>query len=369
MASGRVSNIMKRHLVRTAGGLLTALFLALGVAAFAARVASPDVYIPLPLALLFVGLAFVFSMTAVLVSSWMVLTPVEELQDVAGVTSDPPNWLPLRNAVERLVAHESLLAEQQQSLASHNQELSRALELQGQSLANVSHELRTPLTSIVGYCAMLRDELTGHITPEQGENLETIARNATVLLSLINNFLDFSRIKAGKLEMTWTPVLVAECIESAFDMVEPQLRAKGLTFDIDLPDQPLVIQGSFDRLRQVFVNLLSNAVKFTDSGSVGVQAREVNRKIEIVVWDTGIGIDPAQLPHVFDEFRQADSSIRRRYGGSGLGLAICRSIVVLHNGTIEAENRPDGGTRMVLRLPAVQQLRALVGGDVTPAKS
>lgn len=241
------------------------------------------------------------------------------------------------------------------ALRAQNAALNQALELQGQALANVSHELRTPLAAITGYCAMLAEDLGDAATPSQKTHLETITRNTSLLLSLINSMLDLSRIQAGKLEMTWTRLLVGECLESALDFVEPQMKAKGLAFEVNLPDHPVEVQGSFDRLRQVLVNLLSNAVKFTERGTIGVNVREDGDRVEIEVWDSGIGIPPDQLPHVFEEFRQADGSIRRKYGGSGLGLAISRSIVGLHQGTIEAFNRPEGGTRMVIRLPALRR--------------
>ncbi|MHB2016374.1 MAG: sensor histidine kinase [Candidatus Xenobia bacterium] len=226
-------------------------------------------------------------------------------------------------------------------------------KFQDNLLANVSHELRTPLTSISGYCEILRDELGENLPPAQQENVKTVLRNVDVLLGFVNNLLDLSRIKAGRMEMTWTPVVIGEVLESAFEMVEPQLLARGLQSEVEVPEQPITVRGSFDRLRQVFVNLLGNAVKFTQKGKVGLRARETaDGMIEVDVWDTGIGIAPEDQATIFDEFRQADNSIRRRYGGSGLGLSICRKLVEMHNGEIRLSSKPGEGSCFTVRLPA-----------------
>jgi signal transduction histidine kinase len=237
-------------------------------------------------------------------------------------------------------------------------ELKRQLELQEQSLANVSHELRTPLTSIIGYCELLTNEVAPQLNEKQRGNLANIQRNANILLSLVNNMLDLSRMSAGQMEMTWTRVHLEEVLEVAVDVVESQIQLKGLELVVDLPDSPLVVQGSFDRLRQVFVNLLSNAAKFTEKGSITIAARAIDGAVEVRVSDTGIGIPSEQVGHVFEKFRQADSSIRRRFGGSGLGLALCHSIVKLHNGDITVESKPGQGTTMIVHLPAAIALKA-----------
>ncbi|MHB2020697.1 MAG: sensor histidine kinase, partial [Candidatus Xenobia bacterium] len=215
-------------------------------------------------------------------------------------------------------------------------------------LANVSHELRTPLTSIIGYVDVLLERSTD---PQSRTQLEKVARNARSLLEMINRMLDISRINAGRVEMTVQSVPLGECVEAAWVLVEPQLAAKGLVFKVALPEEPLVVQGSFERLQQVFANLLGNAVKFTEQGEVGVRGTVEGRLARIDVFDTGIGIGPKDLPHIFEEFRQADGSIRRRFGGSGLGLAICKKIVEMHGGTIGVESRPGAGSTFTVRIP------------------
>lgn len=219
-------------------------------------------------------------------------------------------------------------------------------------LANVSHELRTPLTSISLYANMLDDEIAGPVTAEQRDILGRIKTNADDLLSLVTLLLDVGRIEAGKAALTVNRVSIEECLEAAHTQVAPQIAARGLTFDVALAGDVIYVNGSFQRLRQLFVNLLTNAVKFTESGGIRAAVKLIEDRVEVRISDTGIGIDDAHRERIFDEFTQADDSIRRRYGGSGLGLAICKKIATLHDGTIRAERNEPKGSVFVVTLPA-----------------
>ena len=218
-------------------------------------------------------------------------------------------------------------------------------------LATLSHELRTPLNAITGWTRMLLDNAVEPANTRKA--LEIVDRNAQLQLQLVTDILDVSRIITGKLELDRTDVDVRAVVMSAVDTVRPAADAKQITLETTLPSDTVVISGDRKRLVQILLNLLSNAIKFTPSGgTVRVSATTAGASLVLTVEDTGAGIDPAFLPHVFDRFRQADSSSTRVHGGLGLGLAIVRHLVELHHGTVRAESDgPGTGARFVVELP------------------
>jgi PAS domain S-box-containing protein len=218
-------------------------------------------------------------------------------------------------------------------------------------LATLSHELRTPLTSIVGWTKMLR---SGQLDPETAARaIETIDRNARLQTRLIADVLDLSRIVSGRLRLTLNPLELSPVLEAVLDIVRPVAEAKGITLRKVVDEYPCLVSGDADRLQQVVWNLLSNAIKFTPrGGTVDLCLSCRSSEAEIMVADTGVGIGPELLPHVFERFRQGDASSTRSYGGLGLGLAIARHLVELHGGRIEAESPGAGqGTKFRIRLP------------------
>jgi signal transduction histidine kinase/CheY-like chemotaxis protein len=227
-----------------------------------------------------------------------------------------------------------------------------ASRLKDEFLASLSHELRTPLNAILGYARMLR---SGAVAPDRKEKaIETIERNATSLTQIVEDVLDISRIVSGKVRLNMRPVELGDIVHSAVDAITPAAEAKTIEIEaIVAPDAVTPIAGDPERLQQVLWNLLSNAVKFTNrGGKVQVRLERVGAHLEVAVIDTGIGIAPEFLPHVFERFRQADSGISRERGGLGLGLAIARQLTELHGGTIDASS--DGinqGTTFRLRIP------------------
>ena len=217
-------------------------------------------------------------------------------------------------------------------------------------LSTLSHELRTPLNAIVGWSSLLRN---GNVRESQRMRaLETIERNARVQARLIEDLLDLSRIVQGKLVLSVGPVEMVRVVEAALDSVRPAAEAKGVRLQPVL-DSHATLVGDPDRLQQIVWNLLSNAIKFTPKGGrIQVRLRREASYVEVVVADSGQGIAPEFLPHVFDRFRQADSTSTRHFGGLGLGLAIVRSLVELHGGIIEAASDGiDQGATFTLRLP------------------
>lgn len=233
-------------------------------------------------------------------------------------------------------------------------EAERANRLKDEFLATVSHELRTPLNAVIGWSRMLR---SGRLDAESASHaLEVIERNAWAQKQIIEDILDVSRVITGKLQLTLGPVDLVATIDAALDAVRPALEAKEIKMETTIDAGLRVISGDADRLQQVVWNLLSNAAKFTPTrGKIDVRVNHDHSYVQIEVCDTGPGIDPNFLPHVFERFRQADGSTTRTHGGLGLGLAIVRHLVELHGGTITAENRTDtsGAIFLVkLRLPS-----------------
>ena len=177
---------------------------------------------------------------------------------------------------------------------------------------------------------------TGIVSPDKKDKaIETIERNATSLTHIVEDVLDISRIVSGKIRLNVQPVELPEIVRSAVDGIAPAADAKGLRVETIVDPDAAPVSGDPERLQQVLWNLLSNAVKFTNrGGKIQVRLERINSHIEVAVSDTGIGIAPEFLPHVFERFRQADSGIARERGGLGLGLSIARQLVEMHGGTI-----------------------------------
>jgi signal transduction histidine kinase/DNA-binding response OmpR family regulator len=223
--------------------------------------------------------------------------------------------------------------------------------LKDEFLASLSHELRTPLNAVLGYARMLR---MGMMPADKTDKaIETIERNAASLAQIVEDVLDVSRINSGKIRLNVQPVDFPQIVENAIDAVKPGADAKGVRIEAVIDPRATPVSGDPERLQQVFWNLLSNALKFTTKGGkVQVRLARINSQVEVAVADTGIGIAPEFLPHVFERFRQADASISRERGGLGLGLSIARQLAELHGGSIEATSDGlDKGSTFTVTLP------------------
>jgi PAS domain S-box-containing protein len=228
-----------------------------------------------------------------------------------------------------------------------------ANRLKDEFLATLSHELRTPLNAILGYSRLLQ---TGMMKAEKRAHaIHTVERNATSLTQLVEDILDVSRIISGKIRLNIQPVDLPDVVSNAVETVQPAADAKQIRLQTILDPRAAPISGDPDRLQQIVWNLVSNAVKFTPKhGVVQVRLERVNSHVEIVVSDTGIGIPPDFLPHIFERFRQADSGTTREHAGIGLGLAIVRHLIELHGGTIHAASGGrDSGSTFRVRLPVM----------------
>ncbi len=264
---------------------------------------------------------------------------------------------------KRVDAEREQLLQDEQAARIQAEEANR---LKDEFLATLSHELRTPLTAILGWAQMLK---AGNLEKSRAEKaLETIERNARAQTQLIDDLLDVSRIITGKLRLDVRAVDLSSVIKSTVDAARPAIEAKNIRLQTLLDPRAGPISGDPDRLQQIVWNLLSNAVKFTHKGGrVQVRLERVDSHVEIVISDTGKGIEPAFLPHVFDRFRQSDGSSSRRYGGLGLGLAIARQLVELHGGTVSVESAGEGqGSTFTVNLPLLP-VRREAGSDTTRA--
>ncbi|HEU4770396.1 MAG TPA: ATP-binding protein, partial [Pyrinomonadaceae bacterium] len=271
--------------------------------------------------------------------------PDQDLLDtIASVGSQIGQFQERKHAEEKL-AH--LLVRERAARA----DAEKANRLKDEFLATLSHELRTPLNAVIGWSRMLK---SGRLDEESSLHaIDVIERNAWAQKQIIEDILDVSRVITGKLQLHLAPVDLVKVVKAALDAVRPALEAKDIRIEETYQDGLRVISGDADRLQQVVWNLLSNASKFTPvHGTVAVRVSKEKTYAEIEVIDTGPGIAPEFLPHVFERFRQEDGSITRTHGGLGLGLAIVRHLVELHGGVISADNFGAGaGAIFTVKLP------------------
>jgi two-component system sensor histidine kinase/response regulator len=266
----------------------------------------------------------------------------------------------------QLQEREARLAERSSELARVNLELESAVQVAESSrrqamhaseaksmfLANMSHEIRTPMNGVLGISDLL---LQTELSELQRQYAETIQRSGQVLLEIIDEILDFSKLEAERLKLESLDLHLHDLLEEATSMFADRARAKGLAISLHVdPDVPCGVRGDAVRLRQIISNLLSNAIKFTERGAIGVRVQRLSTsaglRLRLEVQDTGIGIAPERLDSIFEHFTQADLSTARRYGGTGLGLAIVRRLVQLMAGTVTAQSRPGIGSVFTVEL-------------------
>jgi PAS domain S-box-containing protein len=264
----------------------------------------------------------------------------------------------------------------EQTLTQKNVELEHASRMKSEFLANMSHELRTPLNAIIGFSELLKDGVAGDMTDQQRECVGDIFDAGTHLLSLINDILDLSKVEAGKMSLDLEPVDVSSVFVNSVSIIRERAATRQLRLAVETPDDLGTFQADGRRVKQVVYNLLSNAVKFTsEGGQVTLRARHVPRAavgqlsgawagrgfslaesdfadfLEMSVTDSGIGISPDGMEHLFKPFSQIDSGLARKFDGTGLGLALVKLLVELHGGTVAVESAVNQGSRFTVWLP------------------
>lgn len=233
-----------------------------------------------------------------------------------------------------------------------NLQLQEASRLKSQFLALMSHELRTPMNAIIGFSQLLLRQRNHNLPPNQANMVERILNSGKHLLKMIEEILDFSKLEAGRLDLDLAEFNLVGLVKETVEELRCLAEQKQLKLNIECClDNPCVVNDKA-RLRQILVNLISNAIKFTDSGSISLEAQELSdNRVAIAVKDTGIGIAPSDLQHIFQEFRQLNQSLTRDRGGTGLGLAISDRLVRMMQGKIKVESQLGEGSTFQVELP------------------
>lgn len=244
---------------------------------------------------------------------------------------------------------------QNTTLAAQKEKLLELSQMKSSFLSNMSHELRTPLNSIIALSGVLRKRCSGSDHKVEQEYLQVIEKNGKHLLTLINDILSLSKLEAGKEVVHSSQVDLSDLLSELKATLQAQAEEKNIILDIDAPENCHLLTD-LTKCRQILFNLIGNAIKFTDRGKVSVYAENKETMCMIHVEDTGIGISAEQLPHIFDEFRQADQSLSRKHEGTGLGLAIAKKYAEMLGGSIQVESASGKGSKFTLLLPDLEHI-------------
>jgi signal transduction histidine kinase/DNA-binding response OmpR family regulator len=277
------------------------------------------------------------------------------------------NTIRLRTRAEASERARADLEQRNRLLAEQNRRLHSESHTRARILANMSHELRTPMNAIIGFTSLLLDDRSLQLQERHRGNLERVARNARNLLELINNVLDLSKLEAGRMEIYAEPADVRDVIERALAVVEPLKENRPIHLSVEMEDHLPALRTDRTKLQQALINLLSNALKFTALGEVKIRAeRAAIDRVRISVSDTGPGISEADLPKIFEEFRQVGRAAHSARSGTGLGLAITRRLVELLGGEIRVTSRVGEGSVFAITLPFEIEGRAMSAADGEP---
>ncbi len=271
------------------------------------------------------------------------------LRDLAALVIEQ---LELRRSLRELTSLQQRLNEMNSDLRQQTRRAEETSRLKSEFLANMSHELRTPLNGIIGFSELLADGRGGPLNPKQQRFVDNVLVSGRHLLMLINDLLDLAKIEAGKLEFLVERVSLPELVSEAVESIRPLAEAKRIAITVQAGAGLEPVDVDPARVRQILYNYLSNAVKFTpEQGHVEVHLADAGESFRLDVTDTGIGIQPADLPRLFQQFEQLDSGAGKRFAGTGLGLALVKRLTEQAGGTVEVESRPGEGSRFSAILP------------------
>ncbi|MBL7558163.1 MAG: response regulator [Bdellovibrionaceae bacterium] len=273
-------------------------------------------------------------------------------------------------AVARDVTHQKKF---ESELMEAREAAQKAAMAKSSFLANMSHEIRTPLNGVVGMTGIIART---NLDPDQKKFVDAIRTSATSLLKIVNEILDFSKIEAGQVNLEIIDFELSHMIEEHISLTGVLAHNKGILLETDIdPSIPPVLRGDSAKINQILLNFVSNSLKFTKEGRIVISAENLSLspshcKVKISVKDTGIGIDPAQVPALFQPFVQADNSTARRFGGTGLGLSICKRFAEVMQGEIGVDTAPEqGSTFYVILTLGVSELKSLNGYAIPKPKA
>jgi signal transduction histidine kinase/ActR/RegA family two-component response regulator len=262
---------------------------------------------------------------------------------------------------QRLAAHSQDLQIAKDRLAIAKRKAEDASQAKSEFLSLMSHELRTPLQAIIGYTEVVIEELRLDNDLHHISDLTRVISNSERLLKLINGVLDLAKIESGRMELDLTEVKLSSLVAEAVGTIAPLFEKNSIKVNVDVNDGAFLPIADPEKLLHILINLLGNASKFAPHGMVTVKAFHESTRIYISVADTGIGLSPEQQVHIFDAFRQADSSTTRKFQGSGLGLSITRQLCEMMGGSIHVESQLGVGANFIVDLPLPIEPKQIVG--------
>lgn len=266
---------------------------------------------------------------------------------------------------EKRIAERKALESQELAL----QNLKQADELKDEFLAITSHELRTPLYGMIGIAESLRDGITGPVQPQMKNQLSMIISSGKRLTELVNEILDFSKLKYESIDLKLKPVNLNSVIQIVLAILNPLLRNKPIKLINKIDDNLPTVLADENRLQQILYNLLDNAIKYTDEGRIEIKASEKNGMLQINITDTGHGISEEQMETIFQPFQQGEASLSRKIGGIGIGLNVTKSLIELHDGKLDVQSKEGEGTTFTISLPIQYELEIDQPEEITTEKS
>jgi signal transduction histidine kinase len=255
------------------------------------------------------------------------------------------------------------LQDHAKALEEKNQYLNKLNELKDEFMANTSHELRTPINGIIGIIESMIDGATGELTQEQKYNLALVSNSGKRLSNLVNDILDFTKLKNKEIILQIKPVDLKTIVDTVIILSKPLIKGKELALVNSIDGSLPIVDADENRIQQILYNLIGNAIKFTDKGEVSVSAYIMGDSVAVSISDTGIGIPEDKFDRIFESFEQVDGSTAREYGGTGLGLSITKKLVELHGGTINVDSKLGEGSKFTFTVPLSKTTRGLFAAD------